>query len=194
MGAATTKAQRCLHRGYLAALDQAVHEVTSANMSAVLDPHNYARFCPGTQAMNSDPSGPCKVIGGAGSHVSIEDFSNGLWKPLAAHFASCELCIFAIMNEPNSMSTPLWAATAAKAIQAIRSAGAKQLVLVPGNGWTGAHSWMQNWPDTSGSKLSNAQAFDNFSDPANNWAFEMHQCLDENYSGSGTTCVSASRD
>ena len=98
------------------------------------------------------------------------------------------------MNEPNSMSTPLWAATAAKAIQAIRSAGAKQLVLVPGNGWTGAHSWMQNWPDTSGSKLSNAQAFDNFSDPANNWAFEMHQCLDENYSGSGTTCVSASRD
>jgi len=175
---------------YLAALDRAVHEVTSLNMSAVIDPHNYARFCPGHEAKNSDPSGPCKVIGNPG--VPITAFTDGLWGRLAKHYAACELCVFAIMNEPNTMSTAVWAQTATKAVAAIRAAGAtNQLVLVPGNGWTGAHSWLESWVDSSPNKLSNAAAFDNFSDPSDNWAFEMHQYLDKDSRGASSTCVSA---
>ena len=64
-------------------------------------------------------------------------------------------------------------------------------LLGPGNGWTGAHSWMQNWPDTSDNKISNADAFVNFTDPSSNWAFEMHQYLDADASGSKEACASA---
>lgn len=175
---------------YLAALDNAVAKITEANMSAVIDPHNYARFCPGNEAKHGDPSGPCEVIGA--SRVSIADFAEGFWGKLAAHFASCELCVFALMNEPYGMSTVLWASVAKQTIQAIRAAGASsQLVLVPGNGWTGAHSWMQGWVDKSSAQVSNAQAFDNFTDPANNWAFEMHQYLDQDSRGASPVCLSA---
>jgi len=182
------KLNGAFNRAYLAALDKAVSEVTSANMSAVIDPHNYARFCFGNKAANSNPSGGCKVIG---QGVPVSAFAEGLWKPLAAHFAKCELCIFAIMNEPNTMPTELWAATASAAIQAIRAGGAtQQLVLVPGNGWTGASHWLETWPDTPAAKISNAEAFANFTDPSNNWAFEMHQYLDKDSSGRGTVCAS----
>merc|ERR1712137_554253 len=98
--------------------------------------------------------------------------------------------VFAMMNEPNSMPTQLWANTAQAAMLAIRATGANQLVLVPGNGWTGAHSWLESWYDTSDDSLSNAAAFENFSDPADNFAFEMHQYLDSDASGSKEVCVS----
>lgn len=75
---------------YLAALDNAVAKITEANMSAVIDPHNYARFCPGNEAKHGDPSGPCEVIGA--SRVSISDFAEGFWGKLAAHFVSSFWC------------------------------------------------------------------------------------------------------
>ena len=59
------------------------------------------------------------------------------------------------------------------AIAAIRKAGASNLILVPGNGWTGASSWTQNWYGTT-----NATAMLNIKDPGNNFAFEAHQYLD----------------
>jgi len=75
------------------------------------------------------------------------------------------------------MSTKLWAHTAQKAIHAIRDTTATQLVLVPGNGWTNAVTWCQTSPDTDHPPISNAEAFMNFSDPADNFAFDMHQYL-----------------
>jgi len=75
------------------------------------------------------------------------------------------------------MSTKLWAHTAQKAIHAIRHTTATQLVLVPGNGWTNAVTWCQTSPDTDHPPISNAEAFMTFSDPADNFAFDMHQYL-----------------
>lgn len=161
---------------YWGDLQTSVSTIVDSGAVAILDPHNYARYFG-------------EIIGAEGSSVSVEDFLD-FWNRLATHYKDNANVAFAIMNEPNTMSTSLWARTAQAAIKAIREAGATQLVLVPGNGWTGAHCWTENWYDTNGS-LSNAEAFADFVDPGNNFAFEMHQYLDSDASGQSPVCASA---
>jgi endoglucanase len=167
---------------YLQGLEATVSTIVAAGGKAIIDPHNYARY-----STNGQVSGG-QVIG-TGS-VTVDDFQD-LWSRLATHFAANSNVVFAIMNEPHTMSTGQWASIAQTTIKTIRNTGAKQLVLVPGNGWTGAWSWMQTWPDSEG-KLSNGDAFAGFSDPANNFAFEMHQYLDSDHSGTHDSCSSDS--
>jgi endoglucanase len=88
------------------------------------------------------------------------------------------MVIFGLMNEPHSMATELWLNNANAAIAAIRSTGAENLVLVPGNAWTGAHSWNSNWYGTP-----NSTVMLNITDSLNNYAYEVHQYLDSNSSG-----------
>jgi endoglucanase len=91
------------------------------------------------------------------------------------------------MNEPNTMSTDLWVADANTAIAAIRATGAKNLILVPGNAWTGAWTWLSSSYGTP-----NGTALLGVVDPANNFAFEVHQYLDTNGSGGNMgACVSS---
>lgn len=160
---------------YFEGLQKTVSTIVDAGGVAILDPHNYARYFG-------------EIIGAEGSSVSVDNFLD-FWTRLAGHYKDEPNVAFAIMNEPNTMSTQLWADTAQAAIKAIRDAGATQLVLVPGNGWTGAHSWTENWYDSDGS-LSNANAFANFVDPGSNFAFEMHQYLDADASGGDPACPS----
>lgn len=170
---------------YFASLINTVNLVTQRGMHAIIDPHNYARYS--TSGHVSDG----KVIGVAGSGVTVDDFLD-FWARLSEAFSDNRNVIFALMNEPNTMSTRLWAEIAQAAIKTIRVTGATQLVLVPGNGWTGAHSWLETWYDISNESLSNAEALENFVDPADNFAFEMHQYLDADASGSTSECVSNS--
>ena len=88
------------------------------------------------------------------------------------------------MNEPNEMQTETWLEDANAAIAAIRSAGATNLLLVPGNSWTGGQSWYQDWYGTP-----NAQVMQNISDPLDNYWYEIHQYMDVDYSGQHSTCA-----
>merc|ERR1719282_787404 len=151
---------------YLGHLDKTIHSITRLGAHAIIDPHNYARY-----SLDGTVDGG-QIIGGNGSDVSIAHFAD-LWVKLALHFKENPNVIFGLMNEPRQMSTSTWASAAQAAIQAIRNIGANQLVLVPGNGWTGANSWQQNWYDTDDEQLSNAEVFENFTDPADNFAFEF---------------------
>lgn len=171
--------------GYFASLNKTVNQVTHRGMHAIIDPHNYARYSKSGKVNGG------KVIGAPGSGVSVADFAD-FWTRLANAFKGNPNVIFAIMNEPNTMSTRLWAETAQAAIDAIRKTGASQLVFVPGNGWTGAHSWLESWYDTAAEGLSNARAFENFTDSGNNFAFEMHQYLDSDAGGRSNECISSS--
>ena len=67
---------------------------------------------------------------------------------------------------------------------AIRAIGARNRILVPGTDYSGAHSWV-----TSG----NAAQMATFLDPANNFAFDVHQYLDADSSGKEGTCVVGAR-
>ena len=153
----------------LGRLDAFVAYATTTEVNVILDPHNYARYYG-------------DVIGS--SNVAVEAFRD-FWSRLATQYASNENVIFGLMNEPNSMSTELWLADANEAIDAIRKSGASNLILVPGNAWTGAHSWYQDWYGTP-----NSTVMQGIVDPLNNYAVELHQYLDEDFSGTSSTCVS----
>jgi endoglucanase len=96
----------------------------------ILDPHNSARYL---GQIIGTPNGP-----------TIADFAD-LWTKLTTHYKSNPKIIYGLMNEPRNMSTELWRAAAQSGLQAIRLAGGTQLVLVPGNGYTGAQSWYETW-------------------------------------------------
>ncbi|MFT3965872.1 MAG: glycoside hydrolase family 5 protein [Sphingobium sp.] len=111
-----------------------------------------------------------------------KDYLADLWSRLAAKYKDDPRIVFGLMNEPNGISAADWRAIAEHSTQAIRKTGARNLILVPGTNWSGAHSW------TSGGERSNAAAFRNFKDPARNFAFEMHQYLDADSAGMKMNC------
>lgn len=161
-------AMGALQADELARLDDVVNYATGARARVILDPHNYARYYN-------------KVVGADVPAAALAD----LWSRLAARYKDNPRVIFGLMNEPNTMSTELWLADANTAIAAIRQTGATNLLLVPGNGWTGAHSWDDTWYGTS-----NATVMLGVVDPLNHYAFDLHQYLDSDSSGTNETCVS----
>jgi endoglucanase len=153
----------------LGRIDAFVTAATGKGALVLLDPHNYARYFG-------------KVVGTETPAADLAD----LWSRLAAHYKGNPRVLFGIMNEPHDMSTEVWAQDANAAIAAIRAAGATNLITVPGNAWTGAHSWFSSSYGTP-----NATAMLTITDPGNNFAFEVHQYLDSDSSGTMPACVSA---
>lgn len=158
-----------LEAAYLSKLDALVTYATAKGVSVILNPHNFARYYGNTVGSSKVPS------------AAFAD----LWKRLALRYAANARVMFNLVNEPNNMPTEQWVNAANAAIAAIRTAGATNLIHVPGNGWTGAYSWTHSYYGTP-----NAQAMLDIVDPANNVVFEVHQYLDANSSGSSDQCVS----
>jgi len=152
----------------LARLDDIVSYATAHGARVILDPHNYARYYN-------------KVVGTDVPAAVLAD----LWARLAAHYKDNPRVIFGLMNEPNTMPTEVWLSDANAAISAIRQAGATNMLLVPGNAWTGAHSWDETWYGSS-----NATVMLGVVDPLNHYAFDLHQYLDSDSSGTNEACVS----
>jgi len=134
--------------------------------------HNYGRY-----------NG--KVIGSR--QVPVEAFAD-FWTRLAGSFANEKGVAFGLMNEPHDMKVASWLGAANAATAAIRATGANNLVLVPGSFWTGAHSWTQTTADGN-----NAKTMTGFSDPSNNYAFEVHQYFDPDFSGTHANCSGAAK-
>lgn len=150
-----------------------VSAATAKGMHVILEPHNFARYT---------RNGAELVIGGGVTYASFADF----WSRLATVYRTNDHVFFNLMNEPNTMPTEQWLAGANAAIAAIRQAGATNLILVPGNAWTGAWTWSDNWYGTP-----NAQVMLGVIDPASNYAYDVHQYLDGDGSGSSATIVNA---
>ncbi|KAJ3010018.1 hypothetical protein HKX48_007632 [Thoreauomyces humboldtii] len=142
-----------------------VNQVTAQKKYVLLDPHNYMRY--------------------NGQLVTPTQLAN-LWTRLARRFQNNQYVVFGLMNEPNSQSTESVLANNQAAINAIRRLGAKNIITVPGNAWTGAHSWFDSWYGTP-----NSQVMSKITDPLNNMVYEMHQYLDGDFSGTSSACQSA---
>ncbi|MEQ4573551.1 MAG: glycoside hydrolase family 5 protein [Gammaproteobacteria bacterium] len=154
----------------LALLKKAVEQAKANGLHLILDVHNYAKYN-GTRIDQLE-----------GGSAALAD----LWKRLAGEFGSDDAVIFGLMNEPNGISATDWAAVAQASINAIRTAGARNLILVPGTAYTGAHNWVSGGYGAT----TNAQAQDDLHDPLNRYAVELHQYLDANYSGTSADCAS----
>ncbi|KAG9051240.1 hypothetical protein FS837_010527 [Tulasnella sp. UAMH 9824] len=147
---------------YLASLQSTVSYITGKGAYAAIDPHNYLRY--------------------NGAIISDSTAFTTWWKNLATLFKDNSHVIFDLQNEPYGIDASVVASFMQAAVNGIRSIGATNLILVEGTSWTGAWSWT-----TSG----NAAAFVGFTDPANNFAIEMHQYLDSDGSGTSDVCVSS---
>ncbi|WP_416798432.1 glycoside hydrolase family 5 protein [Ciceribacter azotifigens] len=151
----------------LARLVETVERLRDRGMRIVLDPHNYARY-------RGEPIGSAAV-----PVAAFADF----WGRLARVFASQPDVSFGLMNEPHDISAGQWLEGVNAAIAKVREAGAGNLVLVPGTAWTGAHSWR-----TSPSDRANGEVMLGVVDPSNNYAYEVHQYFDLNFSGTSSSC------
>lgn len=149
----------------LSRLNTFVTYATGKGAYVILDPHNYARY-------NGNLIGDGTV-----TQAHFADF----WSRLASQYKSNSKVIFGLMNEPYGIAASTWLNAANAAIAAIRTTGATHLVLVPGISWTGAHSWTSS---------GNATTMLGVADSANNYAYEVHQYLDSDSSGSSATCTS----
>jgi endoglucanase len=160
-----------LNRGFdkaeRARLSDAVKALRDAGMTVILDPHNYAYY--------GD-----KQIGSA--DVPDSAFAD-FWRRLAEDYKDDSGVQFGLMNEPHDVPATQWLASANAAIAAIRETGAKNLVLVPGTLWTGAHSWEEEQDGGA-----NGTVMLGIADPAANYAYEVHQYLDADFSGKAETC------
>jgi len=151
-------------------LSAAVAEIRRAGMTVVLDVHNYAYY--GSAQIGS-------------ADVPVSAFAD-LWRRLAADYRDDAGVQFGLMNEPHDIPAVQWLSAANAAIAAIRKAGAKNLVLVPGTIWSGAHSWERELPGGA-----NGTVMLGVEDPAGNFAYEVHQYLDDDFSGTSPRCARA---
>lgn len=161
---------------YKAAVD---YVTVTKGAYAILDPHNYMRY--------NDPSSQPfsgSVIGNTSDVTAATTAQFGqFWGQLASRFKDNEKVIFGLMNEPHDMTSSLVLQNNQAAIDAIRASGAKNLIIMPGNSWTGGHAWDQG-SDTSAATMYK------FTDPLNNTAIDIHEYLDVDFSGGHTACVS----
>jgi endoglucanase len=138
-------------------------------MRTVLDPHQYGR-----RRVNNE----AQIIGES-EHVTAAHFS-AFWTELARRSNDWPSTIFGLQNEPHDQDRRVLIDVHNAAIAAIRATGARNLVLVPGSAWSGAHSWVSS---------GNAEAMLGVRDPGDNMAFDVHQFLDADSSGTHPTCA-----
>ncbi|PPJ61367.1 hypothetical protein CBER1_09462 [Cercospora berteroae] len=139
----------------------------------IIDIHNYARW-----------NGA--IVGQGGP--SNTEFAS-LWSLLASKYKNNNKVVFGIMNEPHDVDIGKWATTVQAAVTAIRQAGAtSNKILLPGNDWTYASSYIS---DGSAEALS---AVKNLDGSTTNLIFDVHQYLDPDGSGTHTSCVTDNAD
>lgn len=168
-------ANGALNTTEMARVDSFVNYATSRGAHVILDPHNFARYYP--QPASAYQNSTVGVIGGDVPNSVFADF----WSRMANRYRANDKVIFNLMNEPANLNTDQWVAAANAAISGIRQTGASNLIMVPGNRYTGAWTWFNS--DANG--RSNAAAMLDIVDPGSNFAIEVHQYMDAN--GSGTS-------
>jgi endoglucanase len=153
-------------------LRQVVFWAQNMNMCVILDLHNFGTY-------------QGRVLGSADLPTSA--FID-VWLRLHKAFDNPDETAFGLMNEPAAITVPQWITIAQKTVLALREDGARNLLIIGSGRWSGAHEWA-----TVFDGVSAANGFRNFRDPMNNFAIELHQYADANYSGTGTTCIDPDR-
>ena len=154
---------------FMGYLDNVVNAVHNAGGYPIIDMHNYMRlYVGGTQ-----------YIIGETSQATAAMFGD-VWAKLATRYKALPRVVFNLMNEPHDVTLSTLPGTFNTAIAAIRATGATQLILVAGSFYTTGVTWISS---------GNAAAMVNITDSGKNFAFDIHQYLDSDSSGSSDVCV-----
>jgi endoglucanase len=151
-------------------LKDTVSIIRKHGMAVLIDPHNFGYY-------DKTPLGTKPATNSAFA---------GFWARLAVEFANQDDVLFGLMNEPHDIKATDWLQSANAAIRGIRAVGAKNLIMVPGTAWTGAGTWEK---DVMGG--ANGTVMLGIKDPADNYAYEFHQYLDADSSGTHPACDGA---
>jgi endoglucanase len=151
-------------------LQSTVAAAEKLDLCIILDAHNYAKYFGENMAGRTD------------LHEGLVDF----WLKMAKEFPDQTTVAFGLMNEPNYMPLAEWAPLAKRILAELRQAGARNMILIGGGGWSGLHSWFN---ERDG--LSNATAFADVHDPLKATILEVHQYADSDYSGTKSECREA---
>lgn len=158
-----------LDKDHLRELDRILTQVAEADAWLVIDLHDYMR-------RNG------QVVGAPGAPADAAHLAD-FWRRMALRYGNHPQVIFNLMNEPHDMPSALNLANQNHAIAAIRATGADNIVLVSGNHYSGAHSFL--WSD-------NPAWMAQVEDKADNFAFDLHQYLDEGSRGISPFCIPGS--
>ncbi|KAJ3855408.1 endoglucanase [Lentinula lateritia] len=158
----------------LAEYDALVQTCLATGASCIIDIHNYARW-----------NG--LIIGQGGP---TNDQFAAIWTSIATKYADEEKIIFGVMNEPHDIpDINLWAGSVQAAVTAIRNAGAtKQLILLPGNNWTSAETFVSNGSGPALLTVTNPDG------STTGLIFDVHKYLDFDNSGTNEECVTNNID
>ncbi|MCA0256838.1 MAG: cellulase family glycosylhydrolase [Proteobacteria bacterium] len=153
-----------LDPAYLELLHDAVATAEVNGQLLILDLHNYGEYY--NELLSS------------GTPELTAAFAD-VWGRIAAEFKSAPNVWFGLMNEPHDIDPDLWMNTAQVATDAIRAADADNKILVSTVNWSSADAF------NDAAYQQALDAYGRYSDPDGNFAFEVHQYLDEDSSGSG---------
>jgi endoglucanase len=159
-----------LNSGYLAGLKRDIAWAKKYAMSVIIETQNFGRYS--------------VDLGGGYQEYAIDNFYNGVLQVSGANLADFwirmsnqfqqEDTVYAydLMNEPHDMGDADWKVISQNVLTAIRDNGDNKLIMVPGDSWSGAASWVDVHGPTGW-----------IMDPANNFAYEAHLYFDQDASG-----------
>lgn len=158
----------------LAIYDALVQTCLDTGAACIIDIHNYARWNGG-------------IIGQGGP--TNAQFA-ATWSEIATKYKDTANVIFGVMNEPHDIpDITLWAGSVQAAVTAIRNAGATtQLILLPGNDWTSAGTFISNGSGDALKKVVNPDG------STTGLIFDVHKYLDSDNSGTHPECVTNNID
>ena len=161
-----------LNQAEISRLTGLVEHARQIGLWIIFDPHSYG-------AMYDDITGQYGSIGIDVPNEWLSDF----WVRMATVYQNYPNVIYGLMNEPSKagVTAQMWRAAAELAVTSIRAVSTTQMILIPGVGYTSARDWISNGNDV---------AWYGYSDPVGGpWAFDMHQYLDSDASGTHTDCL-----
>jgi endoglucanase len=163
-----------LNEGAMQQLDAVLIECAAKQLVCLLDMHNYGSYYQDNTATAQGLPGSINV-----SNARLA----GLWAQIAKRYANNPFVWLGLMNEPHQQSALVWVKTANAIAAAVRATGAGNKIVFQGTAWDGAWHWT-----TSGNAVQMLKAYD----PGGNFAFEAHQYLDGDGSGTSPNCVAGS--
>jgi endoglucanase len=167
-----------LDPAYTGEVTDFVAHATAAGWLVVVDLHTYNRYASGAFG----PTGAQVPPGGGYVQRVYGDGVLGVtalvdvWTRLALLLAGDDHVAFGLMNEPHDfpVTSDVWFADLQQVIDAIRGAGAEQLVLVPNSRGSDVGHWDTYAPN--GGPLDSVAALA-ITDSGNNYAFDVHAYL-----------------
>lgn len=147
---------------------KALNNAVEQDQCLLLDLHNYGYYA--GEQLGTDA-------------VPLASFVD-VWRRLAEELGNPGHLALGLMNEPFKHPIDQWASIAQHTVTELRAAGIGHLIMVSGGRWSGVHEWFRKI-----SGVSNAEAFAGFSDPLGRTVLEVHQYVNEGYSGTNEDCL-----